>query len=378
MLHHIHRGLKHLHEATGLARHPHIRDAVLAFGIAVSILYYMVNQIGLLDASGIIGASDVVTNAGAGAFSNHEIKFISSSGLLAAGTFSINFVGGTANPFSIGAVDYSDIDLAISSGNCEAAFTETDLAFSPGGATWGVGIIGNEITFTSGTDIIPAGRCVRVLIGTNAITGGVGANRITNPVQPATSGNPIKIDIIAGPDTGSIALGIADSSSVSVTASVLPYMSVTVLPVICDMGTLSKTTLSACSYVLTVSSSTGYSTTIADLTAPVAFVNIADGVTTIPATDGMMTIGTSEYGVAVSNANPAVEVAYQDSAGCLTGNPGLNTDASALTGAEQIIAQSDASVASDMTTICHKATIVDGQAPGDYRETVTLTTIALF
>lgn len=166
-------------------------------------------------ASIVTSFSDTMGNSVKSAASDHTLKFVTPSGVSAGGTMTITFPSGfNLTPLA----SPGDFDLAEgSTGSCStSSFTDKTLASSASGSTWGVGISGQVVTFTSGTGTITASRCVLIEIGQNAESGTTGSGRIINP---ATAGSyPIRLAGTFG-DTGTATAAITDSG-IGVTAIV--------------------------------------------------------------------------------------------------------------------------------------------------------------
>src|SRR5579885_2138741 len=124
-------------------------------------------------AASVTSLSDNLSRLATGTLSDHEIKFVTPTGVAAGQTVTLTF--GAA--FTLGTFAVVNEDFATgSTSNCTSAtYTEQTLAASPSGATWGIAQSGQVITLTSGTGTATAGNCVRFRIGANAVTGGAGA-----------------------------------------------------------------------------------------------------------------------------------------------------------------------------------------------------------
>ncbi len=174
-------------------------------------------------AATITGYSDLVTRLAVNVQADHEIKFVTPTGVDApTDTVTVSF----DNDFDLSAIVTGDIDLAIDTSaptnDCTGAFTDKTLAAAPGlSPNWGVGVAGRVITFTAPTDAaageIPADTCVRVLIGQNASSGAVGTHRIVNP--SGAFAHAIGIGGTFG-DSGLAYVLNNDSDQVTVTADV--------------------------------------------------------------------------------------------------------------------------------------------------------------
>jgi hypothetical protein len=190
-------------------------------------------------ASALTSLRDILSTLKASTAANHEIYFVSPSGVALNSNVTLTFPAG----FTIGSVAFGDIDVAIgSSGTCESAtYTEATVAASPAASTWGAAFSGQVLTLSapsSGGATLPAGRCLRIRIGTNASTGGAGANQIVNQSTPAL----YAIAIAGGfGDTGDISFPILSNDQVSVSASVPQALTFSLSSTTIGFGNLSTT-----------------------------------------------------------------------------------------------------------------------------------------
>jgi len=173
-------------------------------------------------AATVSGFSDIMSRNKISTASNHEIKFVTPTGVQLTGdTITFTFAAG----FSMGSVSFDDMDFAVDTSgptnDCGGAFTDKTLAASAGLGVWGASVSGTTITLTPPTDAIvgevPAGDCVRLLIGTNAAVPTAGDHQITNPAS--TLANALTLAGGFG-DTGATELFLNDDDQVTVTAEV--------------------------------------------------------------------------------------------------------------------------------------------------------------
>ena len=177
-------------------------------------------------AASLTDLSDNMSRLEENTLSNHDIRFVTPSGVQTSGiTIRLELDG-----FSLGTFNFANVDLAYSaSGDCVAFGTpvELTLAASAGAGTWGVAQGSPYITFTSPTDAttdeIPDGACVQVQFGTNAT--GPGTNWITNGT--AATDHNIIIDGTFG-DTGTINIDVIADDQVLITATVGPSITFTI------------------------------------------------------------------------------------------------------------------------------------------------------
>lgn len=173
-------------------------------------------------AATVTGFSDIQTRLQHGTASDHEIKFVTPTGVdTSSDTITLTFSSG----YAMGSVAFDDMDFAVDSSaptnDCGGAFTDKTLAASAAAGTWGASVSGQVITLTAPTDAaageVAAGVCVRLKVGTNATVGATGNSQITNP-SSGTSGTLTLAGTFG--DTGTAFLHLTDSDQVTVTATV--------------------------------------------------------------------------------------------------------------------------------------------------------------
>lgn len=319
-------------------------------------------------AASVTSARDVLSTMEDTVDANHEIKFVTPQGVQAGETITLTFEAG----FTLTSVDHTDTDFADGdSNNCTTAtFTENAIAASPSGATWGVGVSGQVLTLTSGTDTVTADRCVRFEIGTNALTDATGDQAINNP------GSAGDYTVIVGgtfADTGTIAVNIVADDSIDVTATVSTSISCTVNNTATAFGTFTVATVTTASPTVTWTVSTnaanGYNLTVRDvgngaaagLYSAGAGYNIASATADL----GAVSIG---YGLQGTKSDGDAGSATTTIQGNYTAT-GTNVGAFALTATD--LASATGPVANATVTSTLKA-IVSGLVPaGSYVDTLT-------
>jgi len=167
-------------------------------------------------ASVLTGASLELTTHATNASANHTFEFVTPSGVESStDAIVLTYQFGS----SLASLSAGDMDLVVDNdGACDGPFTDKTLAATVGVDTWGVGVLGQSITFSAPTNAaageITAGRCVQILIGTNA-AGGV--NQIVNP--GSTGSYEVDVTGTFG-DHAMYAVGITGTSGLTVTAVV--------------------------------------------------------------------------------------------------------------------------------------------------------------
>ncbi len=192
---------------------------------------------GTAQAAAVTSLSDVMSRLKASTAANHEIKFVTPTGVAAGQTIILTFSSGFTNVTNI---VFSDIDFAAGdSANCSTAtFTEKTLAATASGTTWGAdGDTATTVTITSGTDTVTANRCVRIKIGTNATNQSTGVNQISNGATGASDTVAVSGTFS---DSGTLAVDIITDDQVAVTATVDPTITFTISDNTIGFGSLSS------------------------------------------------------------------------------------------------------------------------------------------
>jgi hypothetical protein len=197
-----------------LVRHP---APVLIMAVAVFLLSLAAR------AATVTGYSDIMSRLKVSTASNHEIKFVTPTGVqTSTDTITVTF----QSDFSLSAIGFDDVDFAVDTdgtpGDCAGTFTEKTIAAAAGSSpTWGASVSGQVLTLTPPTDAasgeIAAASCVRLRIGTNATVGSAGNSQIVNP------STAVNHTIIVGGgfgDSGTAFAFINDDDQVTVTAAV--------------------------------------------------------------------------------------------------------------------------------------------------------------
>ncbi len=180
---------------------------------AVATIVSSVAMMSPVKADDVLEASDTLTRLKISIAADHDVRFYTPTGVGAASTVTLTFAAGFTG---IASLANTDIQTLVASGNTSDCANETyaDLGSASEAGS------GQVVTVTPG-GAIAAGKCVQVLIGTNA-HGDTGTNQIINP---GTAGS---YELTIGgtmDDVGGIGIAIADDDQVTVTANVDPSMS---------------------------------------------------------------------------------------------------------------------------------------------------------
>jgi len=169
-------------------------------------------------AAQLTGRSDVMTRQAPAIGSDHEIRFITPTGVDApTDTITLQF----ASDFDLTGITAADIDLL--HGPITGLEISETIAAAAAAGVWGAGVSGQTITLTAPTNAaigeITATHIVTIRIGNNA----GGANQIINP-GPGAGGAP-RTMWIAGTfgDTGIIEIPFAqptNNDAIAITATV--------------------------------------------------------------------------------------------------------------------------------------------------------------
>lgn len=238
------------------------------------------------------------------AVSSHEIMFVTPSGVDIDDTIIITF----QSDFAIGALAVADIDLAEGdTGVCSSAsFTDRTVAASASADTWGVATTSSTITFSapsSGTELVTAGRCMQIQLGTSA---GASANVITN-----TTGAGSKTIAYTGTfgDVGTSTVQILTDDQVAVSAEVVQSISFNISSSTISFGNLDASddrfandsggsSSEVLGHMLTAgtNASSGYSITVKGAT----LTNGGNIITAIGGTAASSTLGSEQFGMRIS------------------------------------------------------------------------------
>ncbi len=177
-------------------------------------------------AANLTSLSDTMSTVKVSTLSNHDISFVTPTGVAASATIILTF----QSDFSVAAaMDFTDMDV-LDNG------TNVTLASSPSGTTWGaVRTSSTVITLTNGSAAVTAGHTIRIKIGTNATNQSTGVRQITNTTSTGT-----KTVTISGTfgDTGTISVGIITDDTVAVSGTVNQTLSFSLSANTIAFGTL--------------------------------------------------------------------------------------------------------------------------------------------
>jgi hypothetical protein len=216
--------------------------------------------------------SDVMTRLKASTASDHEIKFVTPSGVASGGIITLTFSAGFTG---IGSLIGADFDFAEgSSGTCSSAtFTEKSVVTSsPSTSQFSIAGSSQVVTITSGgvSATITAGRCVRLRIGLNAtdVTGsGPGTHQISNGAIGAAD-----TVAIAGSfgDTGTLSVDIITNDQITISATVDPTITFTLIDASASDNAIGFGTLTSGAARYANAASTGSASDVSAVTMTVA------------------------------------------------------------------------------------------------------------
>lgn len=160
------------------------------------------------EAANLTYVKDTLSDSDSGSVSDHEIQFLSPTGVAAGEIITLTIPTGFTGTSSI---NEDDVDLEVD------GVDETVVDGAPGAAEWGLTWSGNVLTLDGGAAAsIASNATVTLKIGLNADAGGAGAAQLTNPSATTTS---YEFIITAGAsDVGQFRVAITDN--VLVTANV--------------------------------------------------------------------------------------------------------------------------------------------------------------
>ena len=341
---------------------------------AIAVVAGFVSQPSQANAASVTSFSDNLSRLKTATLSDHEIKFVSPTGVTSGQTITLTFGAG----FTLGVFAVVNADFATgSTGSCTGAtYTEQALAAAPSGSTWGIATTSaSTLTLTSGTGTATAGNCVRFRLGTNAVTGGTGVSFITNGSAGATTATVTVGGTFT--DTGTAFVPIITNDQVSVSATVDPSITFSISANTIGFGSLSAsvarfatndsvgstTAVTAHNLIAGTNASSGYSIYLSGST----LASGGNTITAIGGTAASSTPGSAQFGVTVIS-----------SAGG-TGTPSSPYNFSnsyafnASTSTQVTIASVAAPSANTTYNLAYVANIPAQQAAGAYTTTLTYT-----
>lgn len=326
------------------------------------------------------------------------VQYKTPTGVAAGGSIGLDF--GTS--FTLGTLSYTNIDMAISTSSACTAWTEATLAGTPSGATWGATVTagsGGTVNIVSGTGTVPAGYCIKIKLGTAAVSDGTGQ---ASDVSITTSTDPIII--ITGTDTGVITVALVDDDQVMVTASVAqtigfdldtttpdldtdvsPYYSngfETNTPYQVPLGVLDTASVKSSGGSINMIIAEAFTNASGGMNITVQNANGANGLVStsiptdkIPSATAAMVAGTANYGICVATADLVglTNESPYNSGTCVLS--GINNNVVSLSQTPTSILSSAGPIADSHAEIVVNAAISTA-TPSHYDYTDTLTFIA--
>lgn len=198
----------------------------VAGGLATSMFFMSI--VGIANAAYLNTLSDTQSSLKAGALSNHDISFVTPTGVTTGQTILVTFSSGTSMNASL---SYTDVDVLVNGG-------QQTLGATNGAAQWGVvRTSATVLTITAPSAGTPAaaGATIRIKIGTNATNQSTGVYQTTNDVAGA------QVYTIGGgtfADSGSITENIVTDDTVVLTAKVPQSLSFSISTTTLYFGTL--------------------------------------------------------------------------------------------------------------------------------------------
>ncbi len=316
--------------------------------------------------------SDTLTRIQASTAANHEIFFVTPTGVASGQTITLTF---SADFTGVSSIIEDDVDFASgSTATCTSA-TYTEQATVPSGASssqWNVSASGSVITIESGgaSATVSSNKCVRIRIGTNATQNGTGANQISS--GSADDDDSLVVGGSFG-DSGTATIDIIAGDQVTITATVLPTFAFTVDDTAIGFGTLvtsgpryatadatgsGSDSADANTFTINTNAASGYTLTYSGATLT------SGGNTISPATitgDADGTPGSEQFAISTTVTSTGSEASGYDHAG---------PDWKFTAGSTQTLA-SHTAPASDSIGIRYLANISATTEPGSYSTTLT-------
>lgn len=326
-------------------------------------------------AASITSLSDNMSRLKASTASNHDIRFVTPTGVASLAAVTLTF----SSDFTPGSVAFGDIDFQEgSTSNCATASysDKTLVASAPSSSQFSAAFSGNVLTFTSGggSATVTAGRCIRILIGTNAAGG-------TNQITSGAADDDDTV-IIAGSfgDSGTLSVDIIADDQVVITATVDPSITFSISDNTIGFGTLSAADDKyATGDTLGSSTVTSAHTLAAGTNATSGYVvyllggTLTSGGNTItaPAGPSATTLGSEQFGLnlTASGGSGTVDAQYGTSS-----QYGFGSTSSV----QDNIASAPGATSSTTYTATYVANVDPATEAGSYSTTLTYTATATY
>lgn len=182
------------------------------------------------NAAAITSASDTMDRLTTSTLANHDISFVTPTGITTGQTITVTFPGS----FSISSsLTFTDVDVLVNG-------VQQTLAASNGASTWGVvRTSATVLTITAQSAGTPAaaGATIRIKIGTNATNQSTGVFQVTND-----SSTGAKIISIGGTmaDSGSVTVNLVTNDTVAISATVAQSLTFSISSNTLLFGTLTS------------------------------------------------------------------------------------------------------------------------------------------
>lgn len=293
---------------------------------------------------------------------NHTFTFVIPAAVTAGNSIVITY----PSDFSLGSVDYTDVDVSDDG-------VDLTLAAAALTTTWGVTVTpgARTITITSGTGTIAESSVMIVKVGTNASVGSTGTHQVVNP----TVAESYTINFTAGGSTSYNTVRIINDDQVALSAVVGQSLSFTISDNTVGFGSLSVsdpsyatgdttgTTVETAAHTLVASTNaaSGYTITVRGAT-------LTAGLETIPAIGGSATAlaaGTAQFGMRVSASGGA--------GAAMSPYNSANYAYAANASDTSSVAGSISASAATTYSVYYGASISSQTEPGSYSATLTYT-----
>lgn len=344
--------------------------------LTLTLFVFLFGPVSSANATNPSNISDTMTRQKTSTASSHTVVFTMSGSVTFDASDTITYDYGTAG-FTLAAATTSDVSFNDGTARTVVA-AGTSPACSAGAnnvtvtTNTGTGLI--TVTACSGFTSSAGGATVTFKIGTAV---GGGTDRLTNP--GSNGSKTLTLAGSYGDASTNFAVPILTDDQVVVSATVDPTITSTLSANTCSLGTLSSGAVNFCSYTNTVTTNAGggYASTIIDLSGTSAGKLCSPSVGTctndigVAAGDNDVDQGSEEYGVGTSKASQTI-TQYST---CANNNP---QPAKAISTSAQQYANAAGPVSSDVTTLCHAASITGTTPSGNYTATVTHITTGTF
>lgn len=313
-------------------------------------------------AAAITTMSDTMSSLKVSTASNHDISFVTPTGITTGQTITVTFPGSSS---IAAALDFTDVDVLVQG-------VQQTLGSANGASTWGVArTSATVLTITAQSSGTPAaaGNTIRIKIGTNATNQSTGVRQVTN--DTSTGSKTIAIGGTMA-DSGNITVQIITDDTVVVSATVNQAINFSISDNTVGFGTLSS---SAARYATGDTTGTTSETEahqiVAGTNAASGYVITINGNTLTSGSNTITAIGTTNTASSTGSEQFGVRMTATGGTGAVTAPYAASGFALDTAAFPDQIASASAGTADTTYSVRYLANISSATEAGTYNASLT-------